>query len=141
MITHYVLGFMFSECKRNVVLIEKNRPEWQAGLLNGVGGHVEDFDESSHAALVREFEEETGVLQPTWTHYAHLGSPDKFSMDVYYSTGNTDRVQTMTDERITTKLLTRLPYCKIVSNLYWLIPLALDCMDSPKAINTNVIYS
>ncbi len=36
----YVVGFMFTEDEKQVVLIEKKRPEWQAGKLNGVGGKI-----------------------------------------------------------------------------------------------------
>ena len=36
-----VVGFAFTEDRRSVILIRKNRPEWQAGRLNGVGGHIE----------------------------------------------------------------------------------------------------
>ena len=50
----YVVGFMFSE------EILKNKPDWQAGRLNGVGGKVEP-NEYPDQAMVREFEEETGV--------------------------------------------------------------------------------
>ena len=36
--TKYVVGFMFSPDKQFVALIRKNRPEWQAGKLNGIAG-------------------------------------------------------------------------------------------------------
>ena len=35
---YYVAGFMYSKDRKKVVLIEKINPEWQRGLLNGVGG-------------------------------------------------------------------------------------------------------
>ena len=58
----YVVGFLFDEDARryhktghgNVVLIEKNRPAWQAGRLNGVGGHIE-IGETPDEAISREF--------------------------------------------------------------------------------------
>jgi 8-oxo-dGTP diphosphatase len=53
----YVLGFCFGPSLRTVVLIRKTRPEWQAGRLNGVGGHIED-GETPLAAMKREFCEE-----------------------------------------------------------------------------------
>lgn len=58
----YVVGFAFSEERSRVVLIRKTKPKWQAGYLNGVGGKVEPTDSSAHAAMAREFHEETGVL-------------------------------------------------------------------------------
>ena len=33
----YVLGFYFDAAFKQVVLMKKNRPAWQAGLHNGVG--------------------------------------------------------------------------------------------------------
>jgi len=56
MITQYVAGFLFDETLENVVLIRKNRPKWQAGKLNGVGGHVE-ARETSIETMHREFKE------------------------------------------------------------------------------------
>ena len=40
--TEYVCGFAFDNTKQYVTLIEKKRPNWQAGYLNGVGGHIEE---------------------------------------------------------------------------------------------------
>jgi 8-oxo-dGTP diphosphatase len=38
----YVVGFLFNSDTNKVCLIKKNRPQWQKGRLNGVGGHIED---------------------------------------------------------------------------------------------------
>ena len=56
----FVVGFAFDNTLSNVVMIRKNRPEWQKGSLNGVGGHIED-GEIAIEAMAREFREETGV--------------------------------------------------------------------------------
>lgn len=40
--TYYTLGFLFDYGQLNVALIRKTKPKWQAGLLNGIGGHVEE---------------------------------------------------------------------------------------------------
>ena len=37
----YVLTFLFTSDYKNVWLIEKNRPNWQKGSLNGIGGKIE----------------------------------------------------------------------------------------------------
>lgn len=52
---------MFSDDRRQVVLIRKKKPAWQAGKLNGVGGKINQ-GEGARPAMVREFEEETGIL-------------------------------------------------------------------------------
>lgn len=82
----YVVGFLFSndctcarqECYR-VLLINKKRPEWQAGYLNGVGGKVES-GESAEKAMEREFNEETGLILrwQAWTRFATIDSPTAF---------------------------------------------------------------
>lgn len=39
--TQYCLGFAFTDHDNFVILIRKNKPAWQKGLLNGVGGESE----------------------------------------------------------------------------------------------------
>lgn len=48
----YVLGFMFSNLMNNVVLLQKQKPNWQKGLWNGVGGKVESGEEPIDATRV-----------------------------------------------------------------------------------------
>lgn len=70
--TQYVCGFAFDPLGQ-VVLIQKKRPAWQAGKLNGVGGHVEP-GEAPASAMAREFFEETGVstLAVCWEPFLEL---------------------------------------------------------------------
>lgn len=56
----YVLVFVFSSDYRRVLLIEKTKPEWQAGKYNGLGGHIEPGETPEEAAR-REVQEESGV--------------------------------------------------------------------------------
>lgn len=42
-----------------ILVVEKNKPEWQKGRLNLPGGKIEDGEDPPHAAL-REFFEEVG---------------------------------------------------------------------------------
>ena len=67
----YVCGFLFDPENLHVVLIRKTKPEWQMGLLNGVGGAVE-YPESPLKAMIREFKEETGVDISTWKQFIRL---------------------------------------------------------------------
>lgn len=73
---YYVLGFAFDAARRDVLLIEKARPEWQAGRLNGVGGKVEPHDVNVWHAMAREFREETGLdTKPdVWRKFAVMSS-------------------------------------------------------------------
>ena len=76
LVTQYCVGFLF--CGEDVLLIEKRRPKWQAGKLNGVGGHVEP-GETPGESMVREFGEETGWEQgqPFWEHMVTLTGDDR----------------------------------------------------------------
>lgn len=71
----YVLGFMFSEDGTQVALIKKTKPEWQAGKLNGIGGKIEE-KEAMHEAMIREFEEETGLRHLEWKQFGEMYGSD-----------------------------------------------------------------
>jgi len=75
--TEYVCGFVFF--RNYVALIRKARPAWQAGRLNGIGGHIE-VGETAPVAMARECCEETmGALNipaDEWTHFATLSGDD-----------------------------------------------------------------
>jgi 8-oxo-dGTP pyrophosphatase MutT (NUDIX family) len=75
--TQYVLGFAFSEDLEYLLLIEKKRPKWQAGKLNGIGGKIDDNEEPLDA-MVREFKEETTISIPPfrWKEYGHIAGPN-----------------------------------------------------------------
>lgn len=125
---NYVLGFLFSEDKRSVVLIKKNKPDWQKGLLNGVGGKVQE-GEDPYVAMVREFEEEAGVTIPDWEFFAFMGN-DSFSVHCYKAFSDKFReAKTMEEEQIqihSTLAITAVGYKDMIPNLRWLIPMALD---------------
>lgn len=73
-ITKYSVGFAFYE--DFVVLIWKQRPAFQKGFLNGVGGEIEQGEDAIRA-MAREFEEETGVhtTDDQWIHIGKLANP------------------------------------------------------------------
>ncbi len=69
----YVVGFLFFG--PNVVLLKKNRLQWQAGLLNGVGGKIEP-PETPLQAMDRKCTEEIGLSGISWNHFADLVGDD-----------------------------------------------------------------
>jgi 8-oxo-dGTP diphosphatase len=95
---HYVSGFVFDDAKQRVLLIKKNRPTWQAGLWNGVGGQVESY-ESSLAAIRRECEEECGLRIEDWTLSACLAGHN-YQVDFWSATAQIDQASTVTDEQV-----------------------------------------
>ena len=67
---------MFNSLLNNVVLIRKNKPSWQSGKLNGVGGHIEE-KETPEMAMGREFLEEVDYPYTVgWSGFATLKGED-----------------------------------------------------------------
>lgn len=124
----YSLGFAFSLDASKLVVIEKNRPDWQAGLWNGVGGKLEE-GETPLQCLVREFFEETGVKisEKAWRPLTVFRN-ETFEVHAYaVFSDQIFQVETMTDEQI---MVIDVDLNEIrrkgISNLPWLIGLALD---------------
>lgn len=124
---NYVAGFMFTEDKKHVVLIQKNKPSWQRGKLNGVGGKIEPGETPSEA-MVREFFEETGVTTSScnWTNIARIASETKSNIYVF-SCFNDDALSSRTMEKEVVYILkvNEIPD-NIIGNIKWLIHMALD---------------
>jgi 8-oxo-dGTP diphosphatase len=132
----YVVGFMFSKSAQRVVLIEKNRPDWQKRKLNGVGGKIELTDISPEAAMQREFYEETGIAYSAWDRFATLRGKHA---TVYVFKAFSDLAQyaqTKTDEEVGRYWVDELPE-QVLPNLKFLIPLAL----TPGYEHTNFYFT
>lgn len=130
-----VVGFMFTTDGKSVVLIRKKRPEWQHGLLNGLGGGVHRGEDSIEA-MVREFSEESGVATHPrdWRQYCNLFSRQgvitpnwEVACFCAFSTTYFNEANTVTDEEVIKIDSSDLdgPF-RVVQNLKWLIPLALE---------------
>lgn len=72
----YVLGFAFDGNDR-CVLMDRKKDDWQQGLINGLGGSIED-GETPVAAMIREFREECGAETATsdWRHMLTIYSSE-----------------------------------------------------------------
>lgn len=124
----YVCGFAFNSSMTEVLLIRKNRPEWQKGFLNGVGGHIED-GETSIEAMLREFKEEAGLdtISENWTSLIILSDPfGSWRVYFYYGIFYLNMAKSMTDELLIPVDLNVLHKHKVIPNLLWLIPMAVD---------------
>jgi len=138
----YVLGLLFNRDLSSVVLIEKRTPEWQAGLLNGVGGKVEP-GENERGAMVREFKEETGAdttpLQ--WLSFCEM-SGDDFVVECFMSVDETahNKAISTEDELVTLMHVGLMHNFKCVPHLHWLIQMALD-VHTGKRFFSTVRYS
>ncbi|RPJ50529.1 MAG: NUDIX domain-containing protein [Methanobacteriota archaeon] len=137
----YVVGFAFSEDKKQVIMIQKEHPDWQKGKLNGVGGkadqQVEETErtrahiETPYEAMVREFEEETGVKFEHWECYAICEDRRK-DITMYCYRIFTDRIiecKTMSDEVIkvcSPPAVITLGPPHTLSNIPFLLAMAMD---------------
>lgn len=121
-----VIGFMFSktlvEGNRWVLLIRKNKPEWQKGKLNGVGGKVES-DESPPHAMRREFEEEVGLNIEDWQYCLTLWLESEL-LHVFRCFGELEQANAQTDEPLIIQNVFN--SSEVLHNVVWLIPLLLD---------------
>jgi len=140
--TLYVCGFCFDLERTKVVLIKKERPDWQKGKLNGVGGHVEEYDASICEAMQREFFEETGLEILNWALFSIYTAEDYIVYFMKNFSSEIDNVKTTTDEEIGIYSLELLNLIingettlETIPNLKWLIPLSLD-----NNVNRSQIY-
>jgi 8-oxo-dGTP diphosphatase len=121
----YVVGFLFNEDKSRVLLIRKNRPEWMAGQLNGVGGKIE-LGESPLSAMEREFWEEAGLVGLRWNEIGVLVSP-RSRIFVFEATGEPDQATTQTDEPLVVFDVVNLSGASdLLPNLRWILPALID---------------
>jgi 8-oxo-dGTP diphosphatase len=115
---NFVLGYLF-DSKGNVALIEKNKPDWQKGRLNGIGGKIEK-GEKPLKAMVREFKEEAGP-EITWRQFCVIKG-DGYRLYCFTSRDEAD-ISTKTDEKVGWYPVNRLPD-NMMENSVWLIPMA-----------------
>lgn len=132
----YVVGFALTPAHDGVLLVRKTRPAHLAGLLNAIGGGVEDDDASLLAAMRREWAEEAaGVEVEDWRELCTIVSP---ASDVTFFVGHAGRAAlrakhlTPNDagEELTFRDLDGTEVQGTTDDLAWLLPLAVRCGDA-----------
>lgn len=130
----YVLGFLFSNSGM-VWLINKTKPDWQKGKLNGIGGKIEP-NETIDEAMRREFKEEANLDIDSWTWYCTLSDDESYEVFCFYAfSGETPK--TMTEEMVGSYSAEFLPKTTI-PNLHWLIPMALSFQKGESASRFHI---
>lgn len=122
----YVLAFLFSEDKRELLLIRKNKPQWQRGRLNGIGGKIEP-GEKPEDAILREIAEETGlVLSPSDITFKGIMLAPDYDLFLYASYGDIQAARSITDEKLIPIKVKDLDSYDTIDNLKWLVPFVND---------------
>lgn len=137
-----VAGFFFHSGL--VLLVRKNKPDWQAGLWNAVGGKAEP-DETPVEAMVREFHEEVGVqtLPGDWRHFAtefgpgycvHFFAAERVPGNHEYPDKNDvgEKLSWWNQRDVCHNIA-------VVGNVRWLLPMAMDWRRTtrPVVFDTN----
>jgi len=147
----YVVGFMFSEDGKQVALIRKEKPAWQKGKLNGIGGKLEP-KEAPLDAMVREFLEETGfeTTVDQWNYFARLDGDNgtrketgAFVVHCFACTGCLSLLKNMEEEAIeivALKDILSFTSDEIVDNTTWLVSLAHDHLNDGRPRFVSVDY-
>lgn len=102
MIKKYVIGIV--RTKDSIVLIKKNKPDWQKDKYNFVGGKIEE-NETPSFAIIREFEEETGIktVFSDWSYKGIIFNEGDDGWVVYVYSSFDEKYKeckTITDEEI-----------------------------------------
>lgn len=111
-------------------------PDRVLNRYNGIGGKIEDGEEAIEA-MVREFKEETGIdtSETSWRYFANLaGTWGRVFFFANYEGDLEEPIVSPTDEFVSYRPLDE---PKLVDNLRWLIPLALD-PTIRRAVTANV---
>lgn len=122
--SQYVCGFLFDG--PHVALIWKQKPDWQRGKLNGIGGKIEP-GENRYDAMRREFREETGADIQSWKWFVTCSggtSPSLWTVHFFTATDSGVSLQSLTEEVPVYVEAARLGDLPIIPNLHWLVPMA-----------------
>lgn len=137
---YYVLGFIVCLDTKEVVLIKKNKPEFQKGFYNGIGGKIEEDDkEDAQLAMSRECKEECGLyIAPSeWIAFCNMNSDesidkvsDSWNVEcfiTYIPLSVLNTIRSITDEEVTRFNLDKIYLeSQLLGNVAWLIRMGLD---------------
>ena len=117
----FVLALLFTPDGRQVALMRRTRPAWQAGRVNALGGKVAEGETPADAAR-REVREEAGVDVAEWTEVL-VWEDREYRMHVVRAmSSRASMVRTMEDQEVFLADVAALPD-EVIGNVRWLVPL------------------
>lgn len=130
------------DSRDRIALVRKNKPTWQAGRLNGIGGGIEP-GEHPLAAMRREWREETGTHFSGWIPFAAMCFSEA---QIYFYKANVVELPifpTFNDigEKIEIwdySIVVRAGKDNMIQNLKWLMPLAFEDPDGLSVVASVV---
>jgi len=140
----YSVGFLFDTEFKRVALIKKERPNWQKGYLNGVGGKIEE-GETALDCIIRETEEEFGILVENWNQFVTLvykTEAEDIKVAVFRAVVADEvlnNITNMTDEQpfVVPVMDIHTGAVDAINNLNWLIPFAIWEPPTDEIVLTN----
>lgn len=148
-----VVGFVFNHSLSQVLLIRKNRPDWQKRKLNGIGGNVSLPEDKADGftcidygkAFVREAKEEAGLVLDK-EKLVHIGFTDlrkKHAVEIFtYRLDGYPVLVQQTDETIIWMDPFKLPLTLCVPDVLFLVPFARHVLatDNLRSATVMILY-
>jgi 8-oxo-dGTP pyrophosphatase MutT (NUDIX family) len=131
----YVVSFLFQPDYKKVWLIQKEKPEWQKGYLNGIGGKVEPGESFKEAAL-RELKEEAGLEldleYSAYDKFVNVGSMEGRDFKVGIFAGTTYKtLKTMETEEVVLVDVSSIKNRKYIDNILIMIEASIHRLTDP----------
>lgn len=123
----YSLGFIFDAELQRVLLVHKEKPEWQKGRVNGIGGKFESGETPAECISRETIEESSLAIAPDeWVYVGalHQEIGDVAVLAAKYSGRLEDAIKNDYEE-VGWFDVNALP-SNVIENLKWLVPVSLE---------------
>ncbi len=124
------------DSRDRVALVRKNKPTWQAGRLNGIGGGIE-ANERPIDAMTREWFEETYNWHSEWERFAEIRFPETI---VHFFKANVPElpefpaINDIGEKLEVWDFSIVVRNSLVIPNLKWLLPMAFEDPDAKHAL-------
>lgn len=132
----YTLGFAFSKDLSRLLLLKKNHPGWQSGLLNGIGGKV-NSDSLSASSIELQAKNQLGIKLINWKRVAWIEKLKKTTLNDYsyiihiFAIASDKIFEAKSDTEVIHRVAPMHPIWfeeKVVPDLRYLIPMSINIL-------------